>query len=299
VCDSAQRQLEPGANGSMISRMYAFSKSAGKWLRQSKRRKPAPVDLPALSVCTFNVWFDPYESARRSAALLDILAGTRADVIALQEVTPRFLSALLGESWVRAAYSVSRSKLVDARYDVVMLSKLPVRHFVPHQITSDMGRRLHALTVPTTRGNLVIAGVHMESMRERTPTRLKQIAECTPILSRADTAIWLGDFNAAPRSEEDEAIRCAFRDIWDELHKAPGYTRDTTANAMLAKVKADRHQRIDRVFLRGEGFQPLSVRLLGTAPLPGTDGQVFPSDHFGLMAEFEAAQLAVLANTGE
>jgi tyrosyl-DNA phosphodiesterase 2 len=283
----------------MISRMYAFSKSAGKWLRQSKRRKPAPVDLPTLRVCTFNVWFDPFESERRCAAVLDILSETRPDVIALQEVTPRFLSSLLSTAWVRDAYAVSRSKLIDARYDVVMLSKLPVRHFVAHQISSDMGRKLHALTIQTTRGSLLIAGIHMESMRERTPTRLKQIEECTPILSGADCSVWLGDFNAAPRSEEDEAIRCAFRDVWAELSEAPGYTRDTSKNAMLAKVKADRHQRIDRVFLRGDGYQPISVRMLGTAPLPDTDGQVFPSDHFGLIAELEAAPLAQLANTGE
>jgi tyrosyl-DNA phosphodiesterase 2 len=279
--------------------MYAFSNSAGKWLRQRKRRKPAAVDLPVLRVCTFNVWFDPYESARRCAAVLSILAETSADVIALQEVTPRFLSALLAEPWVRAAYSVSRSKLIDARYDVVMLSKLPVRHFVSHEISSDMGRKLHALTIPTTRGSLVIAGIHLESMKERTPTRLKQIEECTPILSRADASIWLGDFNSAPSSEEDEAIRCTFRDVWDELSEAPGYTRDTTKNAMLAKVKADRHQRIDRVFLRGDGFQPTTVRMLGTAPLPDTDGQVFPSDHFGLLAEIEAVPAVALANTGE
>jgi endonuclease/exonuclease/phosphatase family metal-dependent hydrolase len=279
--------------------MYAFSKSAGKWLRQSKRQKPAPVDLSALRVCTFNVWFDPYESARRCAAVLAILAESQADVIALQEVTPPFLSALLAQPWLRAAYSVSRSKLIGTRYDVVMLSKLPVRHFVSHEISTDMGRRLHALTIQTTRGSLVVAGIHLESMRERTPMRLRQIEECTPILSRADASIWVGDFNSAPSSEEDEAIRCAFRDVWDELSQAPGYTRDTTKNAMLAKVKADRHQRIDRVFLRGEGFLPTRVRMLGTTPLPDTDGQVFPSDHFGLIAEFEAAQLAVLANTGE
>lgn len=283
----------------MLRPMYAFSNSAGKWLRQRKRRQLAPIDLSALRVCTYNVWFDPFESAKRCSAVLAILAEAAPDVIALQEVTPSFLNALLLEPWVRSAYAVSRSKLIDARYDVVMMSKLPVRHFICHELSTDMGRKLHALTFATTRGSLVVAGVHMESMKERTPTRLKQIDECTPILSRADCAIWLGDFNAAPSSEEDKAIRRAFRDIWEELSEAPGYTRDTSRNAMLAKVKADRHQRIDRVFLHGDGFQPSSVRMLGTAPLPGSDGQVFPSDHFGLLAEFEAVPLAQLANTGE
>jgi tyrosyl-DNA phosphodiesterase 2 len=280
-------------------RMYGFSKNAGKWLKQCPRRTPAPVDLASLRVVTFNVWFDRFECERRCAAVLEILRHATADVIALQEVTPYFLQRLLAEPWLRDAYLSSRSKLLDARYDVVMLSRVPVRRFVSHALTTDMGRRLHALEIPTTRGRLVVAGVHLESMRERTPTRLVQIDECIPILGRADFSVWLGDFNSAPSSEEDQRIRGAFRDAWDDLDGAPGYTRDSSRNAMLAKVKADRHQRIDRILWRGQGFQPARVRLLGTNPLAGTEGQVFPSDHFGLVAELEASPQAALEHAGE
>ncbi|HEX6246168.1 MAG TPA: endonuclease/exonuclease/phosphatase family protein [Polyangiales bacterium] len=280
-------------------RMYAFSKREGKWLKQSLRRVPAAAELPGFRVVTFNVWFDRYECERRCHAVLDILRQQAPDVIALQEVTPLFLARLLSEPWVRDAYACSRSKLLDARYDVVMLSRLPVSRFVSYPLTTDMGRRLHALEIPTTRGRLVVAGVHLESMRERTPTRLTQIDECIPILSRADFSIWLGDFNSAPSSDEDQRICVAFRDAWDDLDGTPGYTRDTSRNAMLAKVKADRHQRIDRILWRGQGFQPVRIGLLGTAPLPDTDGQVFPSDHFGLSAELEPTPVAALEHAGE
>lgn len=282
-----------------MSRMYAFSKSAGKWLKQHPRRTPNPAELNSLRVLTFNVWFDRYEWERRCSAVLDILAQEAADVIALQEVTPLFLQRLLAAPWLRESYVASRSKLLDARYDVVMLSRLPVTRCVSHTLTTDMGRRLHALEIPTTRGRLVVAGVHLESMKERTPTRLTQINECIPILGRADFAVWLGDFNSAPSSEEDERIRTAFRDAWEELDDAPGYTRDTSRNAMLAKVKADRHQRIDRILCRGQAFVPTQIRLLGTTPLSGTEGQVFPSDHFGLLADLEASQQVALAHAGE
>jgi endonuclease/exonuclease/phosphatase family metal-dependent hydrolase len=291
--------LETAPNGSIMLRMYAFSKNAGKWLKQSPRRIPGPVELSSLRVLTFNVWFDRYECERRCSAVLEILARESADVIALQEVTPYFLQRLLGEPWLRENYASSRSKLLDARYDVVMLSRLPVSRCISHTLTTDMGRRLHTLEIPTTRGRLAVAGVHLESMRERTPTRVRQIGECIPILGRADFSIWLGDFNSAPTSEEDENIRSAFQDVWDHLDDAPGYTRDTSRNAMLAKVKADRHQRIDRILWRGQGFQPSHIRLLGTAPLPGTDGQVFPSDHFGLLAELDAVPVPALAQAGE
>jgi len=280
--------------------MYAFAKRAGKWLRQSPRRTPSPVELAGLRVATFNVWFDRFEQQRRCSAVLGILRDEAPDIIALEEVTPSFLAALLAEGWVRAHYVTSRVKLpANVRYEVVMLSRLPVARFTAHTLTSDMDRKLHALTIPTTRGSLLVAGIHMESMKDRTPTRLTQIDECIPILSRADCALWMGDFNAAPSSEEDARICSAFRDLWHELQDAPGYTRDTTQNAMLAKVKDDRHQRIDRVFMRGAGYQPAHIRMLGTAPLPGTDGQVFPSDHFGLIAELDCVATPAIASVGQ
>lgn len=279
--------------------MYAYSSSADKWLRMSPRRRPSVCDVSHLRVLTYNVWFDPFEQERRTQALLAILRDEAADVMALQEVTPRFLQSLLNDPFIRAHYACSQTKLMGPdRYDVVMLSRLPVRSFTAHRITTDTGRRLHALQLATTRGSLVIAGIHLESMKERTPTRLTQIAECIPILSRAEQSIWLGDFNAAPSSEEDTRILHAFRDTWPELTDQPGYTRDTTRNLMLAKVKADRHQRIDRVFTRGELFAAQQVRMVGTTPLEGTS-DVFPSDHFGLVADFDAVEQQAVLATGE
>jgi endonuclease/exonuclease/phosphatase family metal-dependent hydrolase len=174
---------------------------------------------------------------------------------------------------------------VTQRYDVLMLSRLPVARFSAHALTSVMGRRLHALEIATSDGLLSVAGIHLESMREMTPTRLAQIDECLPLLARADSAVWLGDFNAAPETAEDERIRAHFCDTWEVLCEAPGFTRDTTQNAMLARIKDDRHQRIDRIFLKSECLAPSEIRMLGTNPIDGTAGEIFPSDHFGLVAE--------------
>ncbi|HVZ32064.1 MAG TPA: endonuclease/exonuclease/phosphatase family protein [Polyangiaceae bacterium] len=238
-----------------------------------------------MRVATFNVWFDPFENEMRCRAVLDILERESPDVIALEEVTQPFLEALLETSWIRSHYAVSRLWLdPTVRYDVVMLSRLPAR-FTAHALTSQMGRMLHTLELETTEGCIAVAGVHLESMKEMTPVRLTQIDECLPVLCRAPTAIWIGDFNAAPDSQEDARIRAAFRDAWAELLADPGYTRDTTHNAMLARIKEDRHQRIDRIFLKSDHFRPLSIRMLGTEPIEGTAGRVFPSDHFGLVAE--------------
>jgi endonuclease/exonuclease/phosphatase family metal-dependent hydrolase len=264
--------------------MYAYSEEKNAWRRS--QAELAPVQLTSLRVATFNVWFDAFERDKRREAVLAILEAEAPDVIALEEVTQPFLDALLDTPWVRSQYAVSRVQLdPTVRYDVVMLSRLPVARSKVHILTSSMGRMLHTLELETTDGCITVGAIHLESMRQMTPTRLVQIDECIPVLCSAPTAIWVGDFNAAPSSEEDQRIRAAFRDAWDELVQEPGYTRDTTVNAMLARVKDDRHQRIDRVFLKSEAYGPSSIRMLGTEPIEGTAGQVFPSDHFGLIAE--------------
>jgi poly(A) polymerase len=264
--------------------MYEYSEGAGRWVEESGPR--GPLDVRTLRVATFNVWFDAFESELRQRALLSILEQEDPDVIALEEVTQPFLDALLATAWIRSHYNVSRTALDPTlRYDVVMLSRPKGARFTAHSLTSGMGRKLHALELDTTAGLVRVAGIHLESMQQMTPTRLTQIDECLPLLCTAPTAIWVGDFNAGPASEEDLRIRAAFRDAWDELLSEPGYTRDTTQNAMLARIKDDRHQRIDRIFVKSDAFEPKAIRMLGTEPIEGTSGQVFPSDHFGLIAE--------------
>lgn len=269
--------------------MYAFSESAGTWVVPGTHHD-SPLPIEQLRVLTYNVWFDTYEGSRRCDAVLSILEAEQADVIALEEVTQPFLDALRDSPWVREHYRLSQHYIDPTlRYDVVMLSRLSACRFRTHALTSIMGRRLHVLEFHTHLGSVRVGGIHLESMKEMRATRLTQIDECLPVLSAADTAIWLGDFNAAPDTPEDARIRAHFDDAWELLESAPGYTRDTTRNAMLARIKNDRHQRIDRIFFRSRAFKPTAIRLLGTTPLDGSGGQVFPSDHFGLVADFVRA----------
>jgi poly(A) polymerase len=266
--------------------MFAYSESAGTWVAQPAMAD-GPLPVAQLRVLTYNVWFDAYEGSRRCDAILQILERERADVMVLEEVTQPFLDALRDSAWVRAQYALSQHYVDPTlRYDVVMLSRLPVQRFTAHTLTSIMGRRLHVLELSTCCGSLRVAGIHLESMKEMRPTRLTQIDECLPVLAASDGAIWLGDFNAAPDTPEDARIRARFEDAWDTLDPSPGYTRDTTRNTMLARIKDDRHQRIDRVFFRGPRLKPVGVHMIGTSPVEGSDGQVFPSDHFGVVADF-------------
>ena len=74
----------------------------------------------------------------RCEALLAELPRRRAGVIALQEVTHELYAALLHEPWVRAAYQIS--PLGRRTYDVVILSRLPIRRVVEVALPTSMGR---------------------------------------------------------------------------------------------------------------------------------------------------------------
>jgi endonuclease/exonuclease/phosphatase family metal-dependent hydrolase len=65
---------------------HAFDPSAGAWRPVSYG---ARTGARSLRIVTFNIWFDPYHWQERLDAALGLIATWRADVVGLQEVTPR------------------------------------------------------------------------------------------------------------------------------------------------------------------------------------------------------------------
>jgi endonuclease/exonuclease/phosphatase family metal-dependent hydrolase len=234
---------------------------------------------------TWNVWFGGHMFDERRDALFAELARRRADVIALQEVTQDLLDALLEQPWVRADYQVS--ELVVFSYDVVILSRLPIRRIAKLELPTSMGRRL---IIAELACGLTIASVHLESTREEARARAAQLRIIQPMLAEryADVAL-VGDMNFAPTDKlENAALDPSFVDVWPALHPgAPGYTIDTDINTMRIQIKSTpSHKRIDRVFLRSAHWHAGAIELIGTEPI-GVDG-TFISDHFGLEARLTA-----------
>jgi endonuclease/exonuclease/phosphatase family metal-dependent hydrolase len=108
-----------------------------------------------------------------------------------------------------------------------------------------------------------------------------------------EPVILMGDFNAREDSEEIALLRVAgFRDAYGEAGEPPGYTWDGTVNANIQLQKRTfpedfwlepKKQRIDYIFFRGPGLQVKTGRVVLDSPRGG----FFPSDHFGVMAEFQ------------
>jgi len=256
--------------------------TAGRWEEAPLVERSAPVDVRLL---TWNVWFGGHMFEERRAALLAELERRRPDVIALQEVTEELLVPLLEEPWVRAGYQVSTRQL--HRYDVVLLSRLPIRWMTLIDLPSGMGRRL--LTAELACG-LAIATVHLESTRDEAQARASQLRIIQPALAQRYADVLLaGDMNFEPDHPlENAALDPGFVDTWPVLRPGePGYTVDTDINLMRLQVNSNpAHKRIDRIFARGSRWRARSIELVGTAAIE-LDG-TFTSDHFGLEAVFTA-----------
>jgi tyrosyl-DNA phosphodiesterase 2 len=264
-----------------------FDPEAGRWLAVPASSAPTSGQL---TLATYNVWFDRYANNVRRTALLEILAACNADVIALQEATPALLDRILATDWIRARYAIS-----DIKGDTVLpYGTLLLTRWTPDRL------RLYALPTKLWRSLLVtefdlngartsIATVHLESKRSSEATRSAQLEQIFRLLAPADHAVLMGDFNfCSSWRQENERIDPAYLDLWSTLRPdEAGYTEDTTINAMLrAKEGEEKQVRYDRILLRSiaSGWDPVSIRLLGDAPVSPATPEVFPSDHFGLLA---------------
>jgi endonuclease/exonuclease/phosphatase family metal-dependent hydrolase len=273
---------------------FVFDPVRGAWVEDGE--PPASAEPPsALTVVTWNTWFASYAFEARFRALLGVARTQRPDVICLQEITSASLKMLLTEPWIREGYRISDAAgdTFDS-YGVVILSRLPVRSLVLHELPSHMGRRLLIAELAAGPRRLVVGTVHLESLKHNPDLRAEQLAIIFPLLRAAGPdAVLVGDFNfCSSWPEENANLDPEFTDLWPALRgREPGYTEDTRVNVMLSNVKPKaKTVRFDRVLLRSAGgaWRARSIALLGTEPISDEAPDTFPSDHFGLVAVIEA-----------
>jgi tyrosyl-DNA phosphodiesterase 2 len=248
-----------------------------------------PVRAERLRCAAFNVWFSDLAFEQRAAALLELLAGCDADVIALQEVTPRLLERILAADWVRAGYAISDHRGATVwPYGVLLLTRWTPQRLTLHPLPSEMGRKLLVAEWYLNGQRSAVATVLLESKRASAPARAAQLARIFPTLAPTQHVLLMGDFNfCASWPAEQANLDPAYLDVWPALRPGePGYTEDTAVNLMRLNDRGRHKQvRFDRVLLRSAvpGWQPTSIALLGDRPLGPDAPELFPSDHFGLL----------------
>lgn len=266
---------------------YKFNQASGMWEEAANDQAGLKASL---TVVTFNVWFANYYFHTRCDALLDIVRDCNADVIGLQEVTPEFLHRLLSKPWVRDYYLSGIHSSTVEPYGVLLLSRVPVRRFFVHKLPTFMYRHLLVAELEVNEQTFQIGTVHLESMEEYAYMHQFQLNRIFPLLNQSDHAILMGDFNFCATWEEKKAlIDSRYEDIWAALRAdEPGYTEDTDINLMRWLIRnKPKHVRFDRILLRSPNWQANSIHLLGTKPVSPEQLDIFPSDHFGLVATIE------------
>ena len=278
-----------------------------------------------LRVATINVWNKAGPWLARLPLIRRELERLQPDVVGLQEVL-RFRpdnagDAPLGTSNDQAteiadglgfqlAYSVASDYGNGLKFGNAVLSRHPIVHEQSFQlpgIESGETRSLLYALCQTPHGSLPVFVTHLNwkfhhgAVRQRQVAFIaERIAELSPIDGPHLPPVLLGDFNAAPDADEIRFLTglCAlggktvyFADAWVFAGQGPGHTFDRV-NDYAAKAR-EPSRRIDYIFVRGPDRQfrgePLHVELAFNAVEQGVTEPVWPSDHFGLVADLAAS----------
>ncbi len=286
---------------------YRYDPKVPAWV-EAPRPASSPEALPApaeLTVASLNVLFDLYDpelldTRRRTVAAIHLLRSVDADLIALQEVTPPFLHALLDTAWIREHFFLSEGPAATTvtPYGQVLLSRFPFASLSQSVFSRD--KRIIAGEFALRGGSLRVATLHLTSSRDPSgigsrASQIRTLLDWARSLEAhghepADLLL-VGDFNFGDDAPEVQDFADAgFVDAWKALRPGEaGYTYDPARNAMAALTTGSGHsQRLDRVLVRSASgrLTPEKVSLFGEEPLsgppsPGGD-PLFVSDHFGL-----------------
>jgi len=238
-----------------------------------------------LTLVTYNILGDPVELKKRVPALLKLLQDANADIVALQEVVPWFSAAVVKEEWARA-YQMPKIKPEEAGGQWI-LSKLPIEKASVHKLPGPQGRTILIATLKVGSRRLDVATTHLESALQDGPVRAKQIDAILPRLRDADDALFLGDFNFGDGEAEEKKIDAAYADLWKSLKpNEEGMTWNIEASDMARKgsFPGEKSRRLDRILLRSGVWKPKEIRMIGDQSINPEKKDLFPSDHFGLVA---------------
>ena len=276
------------ADGVSAHPTYRYSADQDAW----RPSKSPPEPLPSrLSVVTLNVLFDTYQpealdSARRYAAIIEMLEEMSPDLIALQEVKRPFLEQLLETRWARryTCSDVPEKGITLKPYGQVLLSRQQPSRLLMVRLSN--AKRAIVVAFETGAVPLEVAVVHLTS-DHREDAHERRTAQVSRILSAMDPGadhIIVGDFNHG--DDQSIAQLSAYTDAWRHCHPdRPGFTYAPSHNRLAAinsRLGIDR--RLDRLVFRAPPDRILAsdAAVIADQPIAGAQPVLHPSDHFGL-----------------
>lgn len=317
------------------SPIYRFNSSASAW-QESIDSSPSISKPPQFTLLTFNVLFDawwgkPYKHhvvcpEERFEHQFEVLKTMNVDIIALNEVTPHYLSKIIVQKWVQESYYISD---IDGttinNFGNLVLSKFPIAAINLAQL-SHLSRPVVCVKIPFEEQHLIVASTHLSAQKENIARRQIQIKELCQVLKETypnEDKIIAGDLNY---HVEKEIIPKGYLDAWKAVHpNQPGYTFDGTINRMLHEIsplgwmygfKDDVQMRLDRICVQSINWQATAIEICLNNPVYDAKQKtnffkdvlstlfdrfrinvarnpkhyLFPSDHFGLVSTFKTTK---------
>jgi len=243
-----------------------------------------------MKIVTLNTWgiHEPYQ--KRTSLIAAELSRLNPDLVCLQEVF-----SADQENKIKQNLPIPYSHHAHTA-GLVILSKQPflktaeLKYKTFSQMDSN-DRRAIFTKVCFGGKTLWIGNTHLAWKGADENVRTGQTRELADQLQKlGDLSIAIGDFNAGPNSPSVEQIKFAgFIDIFDSLH--PGkkiYSWDNDRNHYLKTHSAMfPNRRIDLILASKKLFQNIKLKSCELAFTAKDAEGNLPSDHFGVMAEFE------------
>jgi endonuclease/exonuclease/phosphatase family metal-dependent hydrolase len=278
--------------------------------------------LEKLRVATLNIWNKSGPWAERLPLIRKQLTELSPDVLGLQEVLRLIpdekqppvpapdndqASEIAEGLGYNIAYGVAADYSSGLKFGNALLTRYKIldnRTFrLPGADTGETRSVLYAL-LETPWGRLPVFVTHLNWKLHQSVVRAKQtvyLAERIFVLAPIEAdflpPILLGDLNADPQTDEIRYLKgqhiidgrsVYLADAWDYAEEqGPGHTyaRD---NAYALK-NGEPNRRIDYIFVRGPDKdmrgEPSNVRRVFDQSVPGAEGTVWASDHYGVACD--------------
>lgn len=277
-----------------------------------------------LRIATLNIWNKAGPWPERRELIRREIEALRPDVLGLQEVLRLTVDGVpqlvpdrdqATELALGLGYEVAFAPAMHYGDGLLFGNALLSRHPITEATTVALPARdasearclLHAC-VQTPHGPLPVFVTHLNWKLHHGSVRLEQVrAVVSEIFARApvDEAklppVLMGDFNAEPESDEIRYLTgratvenrsVYFADAWIYGGDgSAGYTFDRRNR--FAALAHEPPRRIDYIFVRGPDRklrgEPLVTRLAFATPVSTPSGDLWPSDHFGLVTDIAAS----------
>jgi endonuclease/exonuclease/phosphatase family metal-dependent hydrolase len=240
-----------------------------------------------MRVLTLNLRHNADRWEERFPLVVEALQTHNPDVIAFQEVWLPIQQAqrIIAELHDTYHLFIAPKQGSASNEGIALATRYPV---LQHEsLNLPEGERVaQRLTITVNQQTVCVANTHLHHLpQDDESIRLPQMQLLKEWLATIDgPLIVTGDMNAFPESTTISAIRQRLASAYEHVHgKEPEKTFPTP---LVAEYFPNAAFTIDYIFFSADSLRVSDARIVAEQPHP-VDPTLYPSDHYGLLADFE------------